>query len=159
MHWSVILSVFGFIGSISTFILAILIDGKMMTQQIFPESILEWAALLGVGFSSLVVQISFTQALKYETAATVSLERKAADVIFAFLYQVTIFRVGLNKQDIIFEKSLNHFPRNLCITIIQMTSFIISGSTYSLQCWRSCSNFPGIVNIRNKCNQKRKSKE
>ena len=104
MHWSVILSGFGFIGSISTFILAILIDGKMMTQQIFPESILETAALLGVGFSSFVVQISFTQALKYETAATVSLERKAADVIFAFLYQVTIFRVGLNKQDIIFEK-------------------------------------------------------
>ena len=116
MHWSVILSVFGFIGSISTFILAILIDGKMMTQQIFPESILEWAALLGVGFSSFVVQISFTQALKYETAATVSLERKAADVIFAFLYQVTIFRVGLNKQDIIFEKSLNQkFFQEICV--------------------------------------------
>ena len=91
MHWSVILSVFGFVGSISTFILAVLIDGKMITEHIFPASTLEWAALLGVGFSSFVVQISFTQALKYEMAATVSLERKAADVIFAFLYQVTIF--------------------------------------------------------------------
>ena len=96
MHWSVILSVFGFIGSISTFILAILIDGKMMTQRIFPESTSEWAALVGVGFSSFVVQISFTQALKYGMAATVSLERKAADVIFAFLYQVIIFMVRLN---------------------------------------------------------------
>ena len=104
MHWSVILSVFGFVGSISTFILAIIIDGKMITEHIFPASTLEWAALLGVGFSSFVVQISFTQALKYEMAATVSLERKAADVIFAFLYQVTIFMVRFNLQYIRLEK-------------------------------------------------------
>ena len=36
---------------------------------------------------------------------------------------------------------------------------IIPGSTYCLQCWGSPSNFSCIVDIRNKCNQKRKWKE
>ena len=65
----------------------------MMTKHIFPETALEWTALVGVGFTSFIVQITFTQALKYQMAATVSLERKAADVMFAFLYQITIFMV------------------------------------------------------------------
>ena len=66
-----------------------------MTKHIFPETALEWAGLIGVGFTSFIVQITFTQALKYQKAAIVSLERKAADVIFAFLYQVTIFMVKI----------------------------------------------------------------
>ena len=65
----------------------------MLTKHIFPETTLEWIALVGVGFTSFIVQITFTQALKYQMAAIVSLERKAADVMFAFLYQVTIFMV------------------------------------------------------------------
>ena len=96
VHWSVILSVFGFVGTISTFILAIMIDGNMMKNHIFPTTAWEWIALLGVGFASFIVQISFTQALRYQMAATVSLERKAADVIFAFLYQITIFMVKVD---------------------------------------------------------------
>ena len=74
-----------------------MVDGNIMKKHIFPENLLEWIALLGVGFASFIVQISFTKALQYEMAATVSLERKAADVIFAFLYQITIFMVKLYK--------------------------------------------------------------
>ena len=74
-----------------------MVDGNIMKKHIFPETLLEWIALLGVGFASFIVQISFTKALQYEMAATVSLERKAADVIFAFLYQITIFMVKLYK--------------------------------------------------------------
>ena len=111
VHWSVILSVFGFIGSISTFILAIFIDGKLMTKNIFPETALEWTALVGVGFTSFIVQITFTQALKYQMAAIVSLERKAADVIFAFLYQVIIFKVRVILLAIEFRCSRKYFLR------------------------------------------------
>ena len=65
----------------------------MGTKHIFPVSTVEWAFLVSIGFISFIVQVSFTKALQLEMAAKVSMERKAADVIFAFLYQIVIFAV------------------------------------------------------------------
>ena len=84
---------FGFIGLVSTFVAAVLIDGKMATKHIFPSTGWEWGALFGLGFLSFVIQVSFTKALQFQMAAIVSMERKASDVIFAFLYQIAIFVV------------------------------------------------------------------
>ena len=96
LHWSTVLSVFGCIGFFSTFTAAVLIDGNMATQHIFPTSSKEWSMLIGNGLLSFVVQVCFTKALQFEKASTVSLERKATDVIFAFLFQIIIFMVRLS---------------------------------------------------------------
>ena len=90
-----VLSVFGFTGFFPTFVAAVLIDGKMATKHIFPSTGWEWGALFAIGFLSFVIQFSFTRALQFQMAAIVSMERKAFDVIFAFLYQIAIFMVRL----------------------------------------------------------------
>ena len=93
LHWSIVLSNFGFIGFLTTLIVAILVDGKVATKNIFPLSVHEWGLMIAVGLLSFVVQVCFTKALQYENASTASLERQASDVIFAFLFQVIIFQV------------------------------------------------------------------
>ena len=93
IHWSIVLSIFGFIGFLITLVVAILINGDVATKHIFPPSFHEWGLLIAVGLLSFVVQVCFTKALQYEKASTASLERQASDVIFAFLFQVTIFQV------------------------------------------------------------------
>ena len=86
---------FGCIGFFSTFIAAVIIDGDMATKHIFPTSAQDWSMLIGNGLLSFVVQVCFTKALQFEKASTISLERKATDVIFAFLFQIIIFMVRL----------------------------------------------------------------
>ena len=93
LHWSTILSLFGCIGFFSTFTAAVMIDGEMATKHIFPTSAQDWSMLIGNGLLSFVVQVCFTKALQFEKASTISLERKATDVIFAFLFQIIIFMV------------------------------------------------------------------
>ena len=93
LHWSTVLTVLGGIGLFSTFITAVMIDGEMATKHIFPTSLYEWSMLIAVGLLSFVIQFCFTKALQFEMASTVSLERKATDVIFAFLFQIIIFMV------------------------------------------------------------------
>ena len=71
-----------------------MIDGEMATKHIFPTSAQDWSMLIGNGLLSFVVQVCFTKALQFEKASTISLERKATDVIFAFLFQIIIFMVS-----------------------------------------------------------------
>ena len=73
-----------------------MIDGEFATKHIFPSSFKEWSGLAAVGVLSFVIQVCFTKALQLEMASTASLERKATDVIFAFLFQITIFMVRMN---------------------------------------------------------------
>ena len=79
------------------FAVAVIIDGEFATKHIFPTAIKDWSMIIVVGLLSFVIQLCFTKALQFEMASTVSLERKAADVIFAFLFQITIFMV-MNAQ-------------------------------------------------------------
>ena len=93
LHWSTVLSVFGCVGFFATFIVAVIIDGDMARKHIFPGSFQEWIMLIVVGLLSFIIQVCFTKALQFEMASTASLERKASDVIFAFLFQICIFMV------------------------------------------------------------------
>ena len=85
---------FGCIGFFSTFTAAVIIDGEMASKHIFPTSAKDWSMLIGNGLLSFVVQVCFTKAHQFEKASTISLERKATDVIFAFLFQIIIFMVS-----------------------------------------------------------------
>ena len=76
--------------------MAVIIDGEFATKHIFPSSFKDWSGLAAVGVLSFVIQVCFTKALQLEMASTASLERKATDVIFAFLFQITIFMVCIN---------------------------------------------------------------
>ena len=50
--------------------------------------------MIAIGFSSFLAQILLTVSLQVEEAGKVSLMRKAGDVLFAFLFQITIFNVS-----------------------------------------------------------------
>ena len=76
------------------FTAALIIDGEMASKHIFPTSVKDWGMLIGNGLLSFVVQVCFTKAHQFEKASTISLERKATDVIFAFLFQIIIFMVN-----------------------------------------------------------------
>ena len=96
LHYSTILLVFGFVGLCMSFTTAVFVDGEMGTKHFFPgASVREWGLLLVVGMLSFVCQVAQTKALQFAMAATVSLERRAFDVIFAFLFQILIFSVSV----------------------------------------------------------------
>ena len=109
LHWSTVLSVFGCVGFFSTFTMAVIIDGEFATKHIFPSRFEEWAGLAAVGVLSFVIQVCFTKALQLEMASTASLERKATDVIFAFVFQITIFMVCMNLVSLICKQLINRY--------------------------------------------------
>ena len=77
-----------------------------MTNISFFGFILSRLMMVGVGLLSFVAQIGLTVSLQLEEAGKVSIMRKAGDILFAFLFQITIFNVSLHC-------SLFHFS-NLC---------------------------------------------
>ena len=52
--------------------------------------------MVAVGLLSFVAQIGLTVSLQLEEAGKVSIMRKAGDILFAFLFQITIFNVSKN---------------------------------------------------------------
>ena len=56
--------------------------------------------MVGVGLISFIAQILLTVSLQLEEAGKVSIMRKSGDILFAFLFQITIFNV---RQETIFE--------------------------------------------------------
>jgi len=57
----------------------------------FIDFILPRLMMVGVGLLSFVAQIGLTVSLQLEEAGKVSIMRKAGDILFAFLFQITIF--------------------------------------------------------------------
>ena len=88
VHWSVNLSIYGCIGFVECLIAVL-----MFSPLCLPESGLERFYLILIGILSLFAQMTFVVACKFENAATVCLLRNAFNVIFAFIFQITVFQV------------------------------------------------------------------
>ena len=154
LHWSVILSIFSLTGFFCTFVAAVLIDGDVGTKHIFPVSTVEWAFLVSIGFTSFIVQVSFTRALQLEMAAKVSMERKAADVIFAFLYQIVIFAVCpfLCTYSVFFDfRCIFYYMTGIQKVINLSYDHSFLGDSNIIQRGRCCSNIDGLNHFRNSC--------
>ena len=59
-----------------------------------PESILDRFCIILIGILSFAGQIAFVCSAKFESASTISMLRKAFDVILAFLFQMIFFGVS-----------------------------------------------------------------
>ena len=125
----------------------------MGTKHIFPVSTVEWAFLVSIGFISFIVQVSFTKALQLEMAAKVSMERKAADVIFAFLYQIVIFAVCpfLCTYSVCLDFRCKSGIQN--INNLSYFHYFL-GDSNIIQRGRGCSNIDSLNYFRNSCNGK-----
>ena len=129
----------------------------MGTKHIFPVSTVEWAFLVSIGFLSFIVQVSFTKALQLEMAAKVSMERKAADVIFAFLYQIVIFAVCrfLCTYSVFFNFRCKNNYMGGIQNINNLSYFhYFLGDSNIIQRGRGCSNIDSLNYFRNSCNGK-----
>ena len=127
----------------------------MGTKHIFPVSTVEWAFLVSIGFISFIVQVSFTKALQLEMAAKVSMERKAADVIFAFLYQIVIFAVCpfLCTYSVFFDFRCNYMSGIQNINNLSYFHYSL-GDSNIIQRGRGCSNIDSLNHFWNSCNGK-----
>jgi len=86
LHFSVTLTVFGLIGTLESAIFMFALgDGCV------PSCGVDRLMMVGVGLLSFVAQIGLTVSLQLEEAGKVSIMRKAGDILFAFLFQITIF--------------------------------------------------------------------
>ena len=88
IHWSVINTIFGSIGFIECLV-AVLIFSPLC----LPESPIDLIFLILIGVLSFIAQIGLVISCKLEKATTVSIVRKAFDVIFAFIFQILLFQV------------------------------------------------------------------
>lgn len=55
--------------------------------------------MVAVGLLSFLAQILLTISLQLEEAGKISVMRKAGDILFAFLFQITIFHVSICLYD------------------------------------------------------------
>lgn len=87
LHWSVVLTTFGFIGFLESVIVAVSVGNVAL-----PVSKSDIILCLLLGFMGYLGQILFTISAYFETASKVAVLRKAFDIIFAFLFQITFFK-------------------------------------------------------------------
>ena len=88
IHWSVINTIFGSIGFIEC-----LVPVLIFSPLCLPESLIDLVFLILIGVLSFIAQIGLVISCKLEKATTVSIVRKAFDVIFAFIFQILLFQV------------------------------------------------------------------
>ena len=69
--------------------------------------------MVGVGLLSFVAQIGLTVSLQLEEAGKVSIMRKAGDILFAFLFQITIFNVSLHCTALLCNFCILHISQDI----------------------------------------------
>lgn len=89
IHWSITNSVFGCIGFVQAICVALLIGQNVC----LPDSGLETFYVVMTGCLGFFGQFFMQVAASYENAASISLLRKAFDVILAFGFQLLLFKV------------------------------------------------------------------
>ena len=90
IHWSINCSALGLVGFIQSLI-AITIIGCLC----LPASGIERFYIALAGFLSFFGQWLLTLAALFESAANIGLLKKAFDVVFAFIFQMALFRVSI----------------------------------------------------------------
>lgn len=87
VHYSVTLTNFGTIGTLESAVFMF-----SLGEPCIPKCGHDRYFMVGVGLMSFVAQILLTVSLQLEEAGKVSIMRKAGDILFAFLFQILIFK-------------------------------------------------------------------
>jgi len=86
IHFSVTLTVFGLVGTVESAVFMFALGNGCV-----PQCGLDRYLMVAVGLLSFLAQILLTISLQLEEAGKISVMRKAGDILFAFLFQITIF--------------------------------------------------------------------
>ena len=62
---------------------------------------MDWIGIIGVSVLGFFSRVLLTAALKFESAASVALLRQAFDILYAFLFQILLFKVSAANQNIL----------------------------------------------------------
>ena len=93
IHFSVTLMVFGGIGALESFLLMMTLgDGCV------PQCGHDRAMMVLIGLLAFIGQFMLTVSLQVEEAGKVSIIRKSADILFAFAFQILLFKVSVECQ-------------------------------------------------------------
>ena len=89
---------FSIVGLADGLILTIIFDVALDSSDVkggLPTNAYDWLACVAIGVLSYAGQFALTVSLQVEAAGIATLMRKAFDIIFAYLFQITLFEVGI----------------------------------------------------------------
>ena len=93
VHWSVVNTIFGGLGFVECLICVLIFSPLCL-----PESPFDQLYIILIGIFSFIAQIGLVVSSQLESASTVAILRKAFDVIFAFIFQISFFQVCTFKK-------------------------------------------------------------
>ena len=93
VHWSVVNTIFGGLGFVECLICVLIFSPLCL-----PDSSFDQVNIILIGIFSFVAQIGLVVSSQLESASTVAILRKAFDVIFAFIFQISFFQVCTFKK-------------------------------------------------------------
>ena len=96
VHSATVLFNFSIVGFLDAFILTMVFDVALVSDEIkggIPTNPYDWLLCVAIGVLSYAGQFALTVSLQVEAAGIATLMRKAFDIIFAYLFQITIFEV------------------------------------------------------------------
>ena len=94
--FATVLMHFGVVSSVGGIILVLVFDVYNADLQFtgsFPTTLYECLILVSIGFLSFMGQLTLTVGMQIEAAGLITLMRKAFALIFAYTFQVTLFKV------------------------------------------------------------------
>ena len=69
-------------------------------KQVIPTNAYDWLACVAIGVLSYASQFAITVSYQMEAAGIATLMRKAFKIIFAYLFQITLFKQNPNAYGI-----------------------------------------------------------
>ena len=96
VHSATVLFNFSIVGFLDALILTMVFDVALVSDEIkggIPTNPYDWFLCVAIGVLSYAGQFALTVSLQVEAAGIATLMRKAFDIIFAYLFQITIFEV------------------------------------------------------------------
>ena len=96
VHSATVLFNFSIVGFLDALILTMVFDVALVSDEIkggIPTNPYDWFLCVAIGVLSYAGQFALTVSLQVEAAGIATLMRKAFDIIFSYLFQITIFQV------------------------------------------------------------------
>ena len=87
-------SIVGFVNGVILILVFDVYHGNKELMGGYPLTLFDWFIILSIGILTYIGPASLTIGLQIEAAGLLSLMRKAFAVIFAYTFQITIFKVS-----------------------------------------------------------------
>ena len=97
--FATVLLTYGVIGFINGVILICIFDvyyGSKEVMGALPSTSFDWFIILSIGVLTYIGPATLTIGLQIESAGLLALIRKAFAIVFAYTFQITVFKVSLH---------------------------------------------------------------